>query len=153
LSPRLPTPRGRLPLLAVAAVALAGLGLAQTGAGRDALADIGIAPPSEPYTEIALARPDATPRIDGGVVTLPVWIRNHEGGARAYAWTATTRVEGGGRPVRAAGGRVALEDGAEGTVRVRVPVTCAGERVRVDVSIGGPHRTVGVWVPCDGTAP
>jgi hypothetical protein len=52
--------------------------------------------------------------------------------------------------VRAATGRLTLEDGAAGTVRARIPVTCAGERVRVDVSIGGPHRTVGVWVPCAG---
>jgi len=139
-------------VLAVAAVALAGLGLAQTGPGRDALADLGIAPPSEPYTELALARPDATPRVEGGVVALPVWIRNAEGGPRTYAWTATTRAEGGA-PVRAATGRVALDDGADRTLRVRVPVTCAGDRVRVDVSIGGPHRTVGAWVPCEGTTP
>jgi hypothetical protein len=74
-----------------------------------------------------------------------------EGDARTYAWTATTRAEDGD-PVRAATGRLTLEDGAARTVRARIPVTCAGERVRVDVSIGGPHRTVGVWVPCAGGA-
>jgi hypothetical protein len=153
LSARLPIPRaGRLPALAVAAVALAGLGLAQTDPGREALADLGVAAPSEPYTELALARPDATPRIDDGVVALPVWIHNAEGGARTYTWAATTRAEGGA-PLRAATGRVALEDDAERTVPVRVPVACAGDRVRVDVSIGGPHRTVGAWVPCEGTTP
>jgi hypothetical protein len=85
-------------------------------------------------------------------VTLPVWIHNAEGGPRTYAWTATTRVAGAA-PVRATTGQVALGDGEERIVRTRIPVTCAGERVRVDVSIGGPHRTVGVWVPCEGTAP
>jgi hypothetical protein len=34
-----------------------------------------------------------------------------------------------------------------------VPVACTGERVRVDVAIGGPHRAVGVWVPCGEATP
>ena len=85
-------------------------------------------------------------------MALPFWIRNAEGGERTYGWTATTR-EPGAEPVAAASGRVTLADGAERTVSARIPVTCAGSRVRVDVSIGGPHRTVGVWVPCGGTTP
>ena len=116
------------------------------------LADVGIAPPSEPYTELALAQPSAAPQIRDGAVALPFWIHNAEGVTRTYAWTATTRSPGG-EPVTAASGRLTLEDGAERTVPARIPVTCAGSRVRVDVSIGGPHRTVGVWVPCEGTSP
>ena len=115
------------------------------------LADVGIAPPSEPYTELALAQPSAAPQIRDGAVALPFWIHSAEGVTRTYAWTATTRSPGG-EPVTAASGRLTLEDGAERTVPVRIPVTCAGSRVRVDVSIGGPHRTVGVWVPCEGTS-
>jgi hypothetical protein len=116
------------------------------------LADAGIAPPLEPYTELALAQPAVAPQVRDGAVALPFWIHNAEGATRAYAWTATTR-DPGGDPVTAASGRLTLGDGAERTVRARIPVTCAGSRVRVEVSIGGPHRTVGVWVPCDGTTP
>ena len=130
-----------------AVLALGGLGLAQTDAGRDALADIGIATPSEPYTEVALARPDATPRIEDGIVPLAVRVHNVEGARRTYEWTAT--VHGvNAIPQEATRGRLTLDEGASETLRVRVPVVCTGERVRVDVSIGGPHRAVGAWVPC-----
>lgn len=78
---------------------------------------------------------------------VPVAIRNEEGARRAYRWSAT--VDG----AAAAAGRVALDDGAEARVAVRVPVACAGARSRVDVSIGGAHRTIGFWLPCDGGAP
>ncbi len=136
----------------MAVLALAGLGLAQTDAGRDALADVGIAAPSEPYTEISLARPDATPAIEDGVVPMVVRVHNVEGTRRTYAWTATVHAPGAS-PQEAARGRLTLEDGAAETLRVRVPVICTADQMRVDVSVGGRHRAVGVWVPCGEGAP
>lgn len=97
-------------------------------------------------------RPDATPAVEDGAVTLPVRVHNVEGARRTYAWTAT--VHGPGAPARpAAEGRLTLDDGATEILPVRVPVACTGARVRVDVGIGGPHRAVGVWIPCGEATP
>lgn len=115
------------------------------------LADLGVAAPVEPYTEIAFATPDALPTSDG-VLRVPFTVRNGEGAARTYAWTATTRpAEGAATTV--ATGRLSLADGASATVRARIPVTCAGGRTRVDISLGGAHRTIGFWLACDGGTP
>lgn len=148
MSRRLPV-RAAAPLAAVGILALAGLGAAQTGPGRDLLATWGVSAPAEPYTEIAFTQPSDLPRTPtDGVATVPFEVRNAEGAVQAYRWAATTR-SGGGDPVRVAGGRLRLDDGAGVTVRARIPVTCGGERVRVDVSLGGDHRTIGFWT-CDG---
>ena len=139
------------PAVVLAALALAGLGLAQTDPGRELLGDWGLSSPSEPYTELSFAQPDALPAAPtDGTVQAPFRIHNVEGGSRAYRWTATTRQEGG-PAVAAASGRVTLAHGASTTVHARIPVTCAGERTRVDVSLGGAHRTIGLWLPCDGS--
>lgn len=133
------------------ALTLAGLALAQTDPGRELLGDWGLSSPSEPYTELAFARPDVLPAAPThGTVQAPFRIRNVEGGSRAYRWTATTR-EDGGPAAAAASGRVMLADGASTTVRARIPVTCAGERTRVDISLGGAHRTIGFWLHCGGS--
>lgn len=115
------------------------------------LADLGVAAPVEPYTEIAFATPDALPTGDGEL-RVPFTVRNGEGAERAYTWTATTR-PAGGTAVPVASGRLTLADGASTTVRARIPVTCAGTRTRVDVSLGGAHRTIGFWLACDGGTP
>lgn len=143
--------RSTVSVLAVAAVALAGLGLAQTDSGRSALGDWGISSPAEPYTEIAFANPDTLPtRPERGAVTVPVWLHNAEGGTRTYRWTATTRQEGAA--AAATSGRVMLADGASTIVRTRIPVRCSGVRTRIDVSLGGAHRTIGFWLACDESA-
>jgi hypothetical protein len=97
-------------------------------------------------------QPDATPAVEDGAVALSVRVHNVEGARRTYAWTATVHGPGAA-PQPAADGRLTLDDGATETLPVRVPVACTGERVRVDVAIGGPHRAVGVWVPCGEAAP
>ena len=133
-------------------VVLAGLGVAQTGPGRDLLGGVGIDTPDEPYTELSLLQPDVTPTVEDGAVALAVRVHNVEGARRTYAWTATVHGPGAA-PQRAAAGRLTLDDGATETLPVRVPVACTGDRVRVDVAIGGPHRAVGVWVPCGAATP
>lgn len=144
--------RPAAPAVALAALALAGLGLAQTDPGRGLLGDWGLSSPSEPYTELAFAKPDALPtRASDGAVSVPVWLHNVEGGPRTYHWTATTRQDGGADAIAAGSGLVTLADGASTTVRARIPVTCSGERTRVDVSLGGAHRTIGFWLACEGS--
>jgi hypothetical protein len=83
---------------------------------------------------------------------MAVRVHNAEGGRRTYTWTATVNAPGA-TPRRAARGRLTLEDGATEALRVAVPVTCTADRMRVEVSVGGPHRAVGVWVPCGEATP
>ena len=140
-------------LVVLAVLVLAGLAVAQTDPGRDLLRDWGVSTPSEPYTEIAFAQSDALPAAaPGGAVVVPFTVHNAEGAARDYRWTATTHGLGEA-PAPAASGRLSLADGASTTVRASIPVACAGERMRVDISIGGPHRAIGFWVPCGEASP
>jgi hypothetical protein len=129
-------------------VVLAALAAAQTAWGRGVLSGWGIAAPSEPYTELAFTSPTTLPDAPrDGAVPVSFWVHNVEGASRSYEWTATVHVPGGAsRP--AASGRLTLADGASRTVTTTVPVACTGRRDRIDVSIGGPHRTIGFWVDC-----
>jgi hypothetical protein len=139
-----------VPALVLAVVVLAALAVAHTPWVRGVLAGWGIAAPVGSYTEHSFTSPAAltfAPR--DGAVPVSFRVHNVEGATRSYEWTATVRPPGGAaRPARS--GRLTLADGAARTIATTVPVTCTGRRARVDLSIGGPHRTIGFWVDCPG---
>jgi hypothetical protein len=133
---------------AVAVVALVGLGLSQTGPGGSWLRSMGIATPSEPYTELAFADPaaPATPEPPAHV-RVRFWIHNAEGVSRTYRWTAITRTTG--QAARLAGsGALALADGGAATIVARIPIICVDARVRVSVTLGMANQTIGYWQSC-----
>ncbi|MGE4178044.1 MAG: hypothetical protein AB7G65_19640 [Thermoleophilia bacterium] len=121
---------------------------------RDLLGDAGLGPPAEPYSALAFARPAALPdEAPAAGEPLPVAfaIANAEGTDRLYAWRIT--VDAGDGPEVVARGRASVGDGATEMISTRVPVACAGERVRLGVVLDAPTRRIGTWLACPGVTP
>jgi hypothetical protein len=143
--------RTTLALGAVLGSALLALGLAQSDGGRALLDDAGLAPPEEPYTALAFARPAELPQAPraGAEIAIDFHIDNHEGARRTYSWWVVER-SGEGSAVRS-GGRAAVEDGARATVRTRAFLACPGRRARIAVVLEEPSREIGFWAACPGS--
>jgi len=136
-------------MAAAAAVVVVLLGAAQTGAGRSVLAHAGLVKPSEPYTELAFARPSQLPqRLPTGRtrLTVPITLHNAEGGARRYAWTIEALT--GGRRAVLARGRLQAAAGQRAAVRTRFAAPCRGARTRVEVRLAQPAESIGFWAQC-----
>ena len=108
----------------------------------------------ERFTELALVSPQKLPdqvhdaRSD---LRLPFRIHNAEGQARTYRWT--TLVHAGDRTTVIDRGQTGLAHGATDTIDNRVRFDCTGKRVRVEVRLERPARSVSAWFRCRDTPP
>jgi hypothetical protein len=144
-----PAARQLAALGAVGAAALALLGAAQTGPGRSALRDLGVAGATEPYTELAFARPDALPaRLPRGTstVALPFSLRDREAGAATYRWRV--QVSGNGPAQTVAAGVARAVRGGTAFAAPRVRIRCDAPRVRINVLLAGRPESIGLWAQC-----
>jgi hypothetical protein len=128
-----------------AAVVLAALAFAQSGAGRSLLRDAGVAGAPERYTELSFARPSKLPgKLLPGQrrVSLSYVLHNVEGERRDYRWT----VAAGG--TRLAHGTTSAAPGERVVIRRTVTVPCRGARTRVEVRLARPSQAIGFWAAC-----
>lgn len=122
--------------------------VAPNSSGRTLVGDSSLASSPKPHRQLAVLNPDGRWSISASsTLRLAFRVRNVEASAHTYRWTVTTHAPGRASMI-AASGRLRLADGASQAVRLRIPVACSASRSRVDVSLGGAHQTIGVWLPC-----
>ena len=149
LTRRFPDPDDARPG-AVLGSALLALGLAQSDGGRALLDDAGLAPPEEPYTALAFARPAELPRRPAQA-------------PRSRSPSTSTITKARAEPILV--GRRALGRGRRGALRrpgrrggrrprhrphARLP-RLPGRRARIAVVLEEPSREIGFWAACPGS--
>jgi hypothetical protein len=146
--------RQTLRVAAVALLVVLAAGIAQTAFGKSVLEDARVTGGEERFTELALVSPQ---RLADQVhdarseVRLPFRVHNAEGQAREYRWTVL--VHAGEHTSVAGRGRIGLAHGTSDTVDKRFTVRCTGKRVRVEVRLDRPSRSVSAWFRCRDTPP
>ena len=137
--------------VATAAIVVLAAVLAQTAAGKSVLRDAGLLGSPQGYTELEFVEPAKLPaQLTPGTqrVRVPVRIHNVEATARTYRWSVVAI--DGGQTERLAGARQDLAKGQSRYLDPRVPLTCSGRRVRVEVRLADPAQSIGFWVKCNG---
>jgi hypothetical protein len=135
--------------VALVAVVLAVIILAQTSAGQALIRDVGLSKTPAGYTQLSFARPQSLPSTlspPGATVRVPFQIRNSSGVQRTYRWSvtlshgqSTDHLSSGGTLVRA---------GAAVTVTPAVTVSCTHGRVRLDVGLASPRESIDFYATC-----
>ena len=134
-----------------AAIVLLAAVAAQTAVGKSVLRDAGVLGSPQAYTELEFVQPAKLPaQLTPGThrLTVPFRIHNVEGGAHTYRWSVVAIA--GGQTQRLAGARQDLAEGQSRYLHPRVPVTCSGGRVRIEVRLADPSQSIGFWVNCGG---
>ncbi len=139
------TRRRRWPLVAAAAVILAGISLA-TPAGRHQWALSLIRQPT-PYTVLSFENAGSLPTTvpSGGSLDLAFAVTNHEGRDLSYRYLVTS-ASSGQVPVVLRRGILVVPVGVRRTESVSVVPTCEDSPCRVQVSLPGPAESIDVQV-------
>jgi hypothetical protein len=133
-------------------LAVAALGLAQTGPGQSLLEDAGLrGGAGQGYTELAFATPARLPRDLAAARTVAFTVHNAEGADRRYGWTL--RLRDGQASTDVGHGELALAEDGRGTVAARLPDVCAGAtrrtKYQVSVALDTPQRqTIAFYAAC-----
>lgn len=123
--------------------------VAQSAGGRSVLTTAGLIGSGEHYSELYFTHPEQLPARTGEAapsVRIQFTLRNHEGAARAYAWSLTA-APSGGADARRVSGSMRLEAGRSATIESRITPRCRGARERLSVSISD-TETIGYWIFC-----
>lgn len=146
-------PTLRLPVAALAGVAILAVGLAQSTPGRSVLRTFGLQGTPAHYTELSFTSPRALPFrfVRGGLLHLSFDIHNVEGELRLYAWRVELSSDVGAASVVDRGIEL-LHDGATTRVVVAERIPCRGTREQVAVRLAEPARTVRFTAGCLGSA-
>jgi hypothetical protein len=145
--------RAVLGLLAAAIAALAVLGFAQTGPGRDALASAGLTGRDEGWTSLSFANALTLPRDlhkIAGHRGLAFVVENRHGGPRRYRWRIEATAPSG-RTRTLAHGRVALAAGERRRLAPVLGQACAGpdgSSRRTRVVLAPPHHEIAYRAGC-----
>jgi hypothetical protein len=137
-------------VVALLALVVLCVGLAQTGPGHSVLSGMGLYQPPASYTELTLAAPDnlpsALPSV-GSPVNVAFDIHNVSGAARVYQWSIALAKNGHNASQKASGTVTAP---AQGRIAVRrsVAASCTGGRLQVQVRLARPAESVEFWVTC-----
>ena len=134
-----------------AAIVVLATVLAQTAVGKSVLRDAGLLASPQAYTELEFVEPAKLPvQITPGThrLRIPFRIHNVEDGARTYRWSVDMISDGHTR--RLAGARQDLAKGQSRYLHPRVPLSCSGGRVRIEVRLADPVQSIGYWVKCNG---
>jgi hypothetical protein len=126
------------------------VGLAQTGAGADALGSLGLRSQAEGFTELGFKASGSLPRHVGGPgddTSMPFIVGNHEGAKRSYAWIVEQRTGHGTREL-AHGTTPELGDARSTMITPAVTVDCVEPRVRVIVRLVEPAQSIAFWTRC-----
>ena len=135
--------------LAFAALLMTGVGLAQTGAGRALLQDVGLVQAPRSYTELAFTAPGSLPdQLTSSHTDIKVsfGIRNASGSSRTYQWSIAF-ARSGQSTVKASG---VVKTSAQGTATVvkTVKAACVGGRLQVVVHLASPAESIAFWTAC-----
>jgi hypothetical protein len=135
--------------VALGAVVLAAAILAQTGAGRALMRDVGLSKTPAGYTQLSFARPRSLPSrlpSPGVTVRVPFEIRNSTDAQRTYQWSVTLNHDQSTDHLTSGGTRVPA--GAAVTVTPAVTVSCPHGRVRLDVGLASPRESIDFYATC-----
>jgi hypothetical protein len=142
-----------------ATIVLALLVVAQTGPGRRALRSVGATNAPKQYTALSFVSPTSLPEQAPvrRTMQLRIAIKNHEGAARRYVWTAWQGVGSTtNAPATAATGAVVIASQATREVEVRIRSACTlGPRVQrmlIEIRLTNPDEAVRHWMTCPATA-
>jgi hypothetical protein len=157
---------GRRPLITVLTLiaVLAAAGLAQSDPGRGLLTGVGLAAPSEPYTELYFASPSAPGAVGSHALPKsPFYARargrrgvsfvisNHEQAGVTYEWTLRSSIG-----TRVLHGKVWVPRGASELVTRKLVPMCgraessaAARQVEVRVSLAHPAESIDYWTHCN----
>lgn len=142
-------------VVAVVTVVLAGIGFAQTGAGRTVLRDAGLAGNPPNYTALSFADPAQTPSQAYSrevLLSAPFVIHDASPTARRYGWRVVESYSGHQRQLIT--GHTTVASGGSTTVEWQALASCVSSRVQIQVRLAAPHQSVSFWVGCvPGTAP
>jgi hypothetical protein len=150
--------------LAIVGLALLAVGLAQTTSGQDATRKLGVAAPSQGFTEMYFAQPTAIatlgefPNPSGRHVPVSFVLHNLSHGTRIYSWTIYV---GSGDPKVT--GRVTLAAGQQVTTQRRLALVCGSSsrratadrrlrttRIHVRFVLAKPAESLSFWELCHG---
>ena len=140
-------------LMILGALALLGLGVAQTGPGHTVLADAGLYQRPAGYTELTFTSPGTLPSSLAKAkssIDVSFDIHNVSGAARSYQWSVV--LAGGGQSRVSAAGTAAVPDQGRVTVTRPVAATCSGTRLQVLVRLASPAESIHFWVTCPAVA-
>lgn len=138
---------------AVLALAVLGLGLAQTGPGRSVLETLNLIKPREPFTELYFTQPRALAAVTQGVTPgrvahVSFVINNSEGHSLTYSWTIAA-----GARTRAIG-TVTLRSGASADITRTLYRVCpralSTRPVDIRVTLSHPAQSISFWEACRG---
>jgi hypothetical protein len=135
--------------VAIVAVLLFALSLAQTAAGRSVLRAAGLYRGSSAYTSLAFSNPQSLPpRLSTTHTKLAVSfvIGNVSTTPHRYQWSVF--LNHGGHASRLAAGGTQVPSGGSATVSRRVTVSCSSGRARVVVKLADPAESIDFWAAC-----
>lgn len=136
-------------MIAVAAVAVLTLGLAQTGAGRSLLRAAGLSQGPETYASLAFSDPQSLPAslpAAGTEVPISFVISNPSANSQRYQWSVV--LEKSGHVARLASGVAQVPARGHATVSRRVTASCSGGRASMTVRLANPAESVDFWTAC-----
>jgi hypothetical protein len=139
--------------VALVAVVLAAVGVAQTGAGRAVLRDTGLAGAGPSYTALSFASPAQLPTAFYSQETLlsaPFVIHNASATARRYDWQILENRNGRQRQLFS--GHTAVAAGGSTTVDWQTLSSCVGGRMQIQVRLTAPRQSIAFWAACVGAA-
>lgn len=135
--------------IAAVVVVLAAAGFAQSGAGRALLQDTGLLARSPNYTALSFASPSELPtQLYSQAALLPTAfiIRNSSAQQRRYPWHIEEIRNGQVRQL--ASGQATVPAGAAATVSRTFVTSCAGGRMKIQVSLPATGESIGFWTTC-----
>jgi hypothetical protein len=135
--------------VAVVAVVLAAVGIAQTAAGRAVLRAAGLAADPPGYTSLSFASPSQLPSqlySRNALLSAPFVIRNSAPAPHRYRWQILERRNGRRRALLT--GQTAVAGGGSTTVQWQVFTACAGGRLQIEVALTSPRESIAFWATC-----
>jgi hypothetical protein len=135
--------------IAAAAVVLAAVGFAQSGAGRALLRDTGLEGRTPSYTALSFANPGELPTqlySPAGLMPTAFTIRNSSAQQRHYPWQIEEIRNGQVRQL--ASGQATVPPGAARTINRSFVTSCTGGRIKIEVSLPGAGESIGFWTTC-----
>lgn len=135
--------------LAVMAVVLITVGVAQTGLGRKALAESGLFQTPVGLTSLSFLRPTALPlAMSSGHSHLEISfaVTNTAAVARSYEWTVV--LVKGNRILPVARGNARVQSRGSVDIARTARITCRHGRIEIRVALQNPAESIDAWVTC-----
>ncbi len=143
-----PAVRWRAAVAVLALIVLA-VGIAQTSAGHSLLAKAGLFAQPVSYTSLAFQQPQSLPaQLTSRRASVPVsFVIANEGHApRTYRWTLS--LGQGTLTRRMATGSIRLASGQRSALTRVAQVACTGQQVSLVVSLAYPAESIHAWATC-----